>query len=70
MNETTVIIDGIGMNEHFAARLIVSNIFRKCEVEIGTVKCPVNPTVVRESSGLHLVRWMDSAGSVRAMARC
>lgn len=76
MNSTKsefVNLDGTTMPAHFAARLIVSNIHRKCHVEFNgggeIVKCPVWPTVVRESSGLDLVRWLDASGSVRAMAR-
>jgi hypothetical protein len=68
MNEATVIVDGVGMTAPFAARLIASNIHRKCEVEIGAVKCPVWPTVVKDGN-LVLVRWHDASGSVRAMAR-
>lgn len=73
MESTTVIVDGIGMTALFAARLIVSNIHRQCAVEIDavspTVLCQVWPAVVREESGLHLVRWHDASGSLRAMAR-
>ena len=62
--DVSVTVNGTTMPAPFAARLIVSNIHRECFVG----DCPVWPTVVRDGS-LDLVRWMDAAGNVRAMAR-